>query len=221
MVELRVNCRWKKEDNNISVLEYKGKTQHGIAIHFDSLWRKRDSLFFVNGKEDGQCLFWDTLGNIVGRKSYRKGKYVGVMEFYWEPGRPSVLKHYNAQGKEEGPWKQWWRNGNPRVDFIAKNGRIISGTEYYPNGSPRVRFETKYSPKLEPLFKRKRINAEAWAPNGKSTGRIIEGNGEWTHFSEVPDSVTGRYGVFREVYKDSRMILGEELDSAEIAQWLK
>ena len=222
-VEFRVNCRGKQGYNIISALEYKGDVQHGIEMHYDSLWRKRDSSFFVNGKEEGQCLFWDTLGNIVARRTYRKGKYFGLYESYWAPGKLSMIKHYNSQGKEDGPWKEWWKNGKIKGErsFVAKNGRIISGSSYYPDGSPRIRYENKYSPKVEPLFKKKRISAEAWTPKGKSTGRVVNGNGEVTHFSEVPDSTTGRYHVFREVYKDSLMIKGEELDSSGIAQWLK
>lgn len=190
-------------------------------MHYDSLWRKHDSSFFVNGKEDGLCLYWDTLGNVIGKESYRKGKYVGVMEFFWEPGRPSILKHFNSQGKEDGPWKQWWKNGNPKLDVIAKNGDILSGTEFYPDGKPRLQFEVRPLPMSESIFKRKHVRGEAWSPKGKSTGKIIDGNGEWTHFSPVPDSVKGQYHVFHEVYKDSIMVKGEKLDSSEIAEWLK
>src|SRR5690606_1696856 len=99
-VEFRVNCRGRQEYNIVSALEYKGKIQHGVQLHYDSLWRKQDSCFMLSGKKEGEALFWDSLGNVIGRESYRKGKYIGFMEFYWEPGRPSLIKHYNAQGKE-------------------------------------------------------------------------------------------------------------------------
>lgn len=220
-VEFRVNCRGKQEYNIISTLEYKGDVQHGIEMHYDSLWRKRDSSFFVNGKEDGQCLFWDTLGNIAARRTYRDGKYVGLYESFWAPGKLSIIKHYNAQGKEDGPWKEWWRNGNPKLDVHAKNGSIASGTEYYADGKPRLRFDSKPLAPSESLFERKTINGEAWTPNGKSTGRIVGGNGEWTVFSAEPDSARSRYDVYREVFKDSLMIHVHKLDSSEIARWLE
>ena len=162
-VELRVLCDLK-EDNILSVIEYKGNVQHGIQVDYDSLWRKRDSSFFVNGKEEGLCLFWDTLGNIKARRTYRKGKYIGLYESYWAPGQPSIIKHYNAQGKEDGPWKEWWKNGNPKLDVIAKSGSITSGTEYYPDGKPRLRFLSLPLAKSESLFKRKNIEGEAWTP---------------------------------------------------------
>jgi antitoxin component YwqK of YwqJK toxin-antitoxin module len=220
-IELRVRCDFK-EDNILSILEYKGKVQHGFQIDYDSLWRKRDSLFFKNGKKQGNIIHWDTLGNVIGRATYKNGEFVGTREYYFEPGRPSMIKHYNAEGKEEGTWKEWWMNGNPKADLIAKNGQIVSGTEFYPNGNPRLRFEVIPLPRSESVFKRKHVRGEAWTPTGKSTGRIVNGNGEWTLFSAVPDdSVSKRYlHVFREVYKDSLMVKGEKLDSAEVAKWL-
>jgi antitoxin component YwqK of YwqJK toxin-antitoxin module len=220
-VELRVKCEYMEEYNSISVLEYKKGTrvQHGIAIHYDSLWRKHDSLFFVNGKENGHCIFWDTLGNVIGRKTYRNGLYIGRQESYWSPGHPSVIKNYNSKGNEDGPWAEWWKNGNKKAEFIAKNGEIVSGTEYYQNGKPRVHFVTKYEPKNKNVFKMKYIQAESWAPNGKPAGQIVNGNGEWILFPDGKASADST--VFREVYKDSLMIKGEKLDSAEVESWLK
>lgn len=215
-VELRVRCDLKS-NNIISVLEYKGKMQHGFQVDFDTLWRKRDSSFFLNGKENGLSLYWDTLGNVVGREIYRNGKYVGKRESYFAPGRPALIKNYNAAGKPEGPWNEWWKNGNKKAEFLAKNGEIISGTEYYQDGKLRARYRTKYEPKNKNVFKIKRIDAEAWAPNGKSTGKIEKGNGEWIVFPDGSD--TADQGVFREVYKDSLLIKGGKLDSAEITKW--
>ena len=220
-VELRVECSYleDKMDNNISVLELKGKIQHGLAIHYDSLWRKRDSSFFVNGKENGRCLYWDTLGNVIGSETYRNGKYVGKRELYFAPGHPSLIKNYNAAGKADGPWQEWWKNGNKKAEYVAKNGHIISETEYYQDGKPRVRLRTKYEPENMNVLKMKHIEAEAWAPNGKSTGKIEKGNGEWIVFPDGKD--TANHSVFHEVYKDSLMIKAEKLDSAEIVKWLK
>jgi hypothetical protein len=219
-VELRVECSFLEDetDNNISVLEFKGDVQHGVSIHYGSLWRKRDSSFFVDGKENGLCLFWDTLGNIVGRKTYKDGHYIGKRESFFAPGRPALIKHYNDQGEEEGPWEEWWKNGNKKAEYIARGGRIVSGKEYYQSGKPRAFYETKYEPKNMNVLKKKFIHAQAWAPNGKSTGRIVGGKGEWILFPDGKD--TTDHAVFREVYKDSVMVEGKELDSAAKAKWL-
>ncbi len=96
---------------------------------------------------------------------------------------------------------------------------IFFEVPYYPDGKPRVKYRTKYEPNNKNVFKKKRIEAEAWAPNGKSTGKIENGNGEWITF---PDGVDPKdKSVFHEVYKDSIMIKGEKLDSVQIAKWLK
>lgn len=220
-VELRVDCESKTDYNRITVVEYKLGEQHGFQIDYDSLWRKRDSSFFVNGKEEGLCLYWDTLGNIVGSENYRKGRFVGTREYYFSPGLPSMIKQYNSQGKEDGPWKEWWKNGNKKVDLIAKNGDIVSGTEFYLDGKPRIVFEVKPLRKSESLLNRHYIRGEAWSPTGKHTGKIINGNGEWTVFSAKPDTATGQHNAYREVYKEGIMVVGEKLDSAEMAKWLK
>ncbi len=217
-VEMRVDCGYVS-DNLITVLEYKNKKQHGFQIDYDSLWRKRDSSFFVNGEKNGSTFFWDTAGNVIGRRTFRQGIPVGKDENYWSPGHSSVIKNYNSQGKVDGPWEEWWKNGNKKAEFIAKNGEIVSGTEYYQNGKPRVHYVTKYEPKNKNVFKTKYIQAESWAPNGKQAGQIVNGNGEWILFPSGKDNTDAT--VFRDVYKDSLMVKDEILDSIEVAKWLK
>ena len=218
VIELLVNCYERRESNLVMVIEYKKGTQiqHGFQMDYDSLWRKRDSSFYVNGKEEGQVLFWDTLGNIVGRSTYRHGKYVGKSESYWAPGRPSVIKNYNQAGKEEGPWQEWWKNGNKKAEFIAKKGQLLSGTEYYPNGNPRLRFNAPYQPKAS-LFTLKEGETEAWAPDGRPAGKVVKGKGEILVFPA--DTSKKSYVVHRERYHDSLMVVLEELDSTEVKAW--
>jgi antitoxin component YwqK of YwqJK toxin-antitoxin module len=216
-VELRVDCKLIKGQKWIA--EFQGENLHGTSMGFDSAsGRKLDSCFYINGEKDGSSLMWDSLGNIVNRSTYRNGRYIGKREVYFKPAHPSLIKSYNAKGQEDGLWEEWWKNGNKKAVFLAKNGEIISGTEYYQDGQLRVRYRTKYEPKTRNVFKIKRIDAEAWTPNGKSTGKISNGNGEWVVFPDSKESADNV--VFREVYKDSLMIKGEKLDSAATAQWL-
>lgn len=221
LVERQVDCEYTNMDGLISVLEFKKGTdiQHGTGIHYDTLWRKRDSCFYLNGEKNGTCLIWDTLGNEVGRATYRHGKNVGKREVYFSSNHPALIKNYNTSGQEEGPWFEWWKNGNKKVELIAKNGEIISGSEYYQDGKPRIQYRDKYDPKNRNVLKTKTIEGEAWAPNGKSTGRIEKGNGEWLKFPDGKDPENK--SVFHEIYKDGLMIKVERLDSAQIAQWLK
>lgn len=218
-VELVVNCAGKAKDNSISVLEYKqdDQVQHGFAVHYDGRWRKRDSCMFVNGKENGRCLFWDTLGNVTKMETYRNGAHTGKRETYWAPGRPAVSKTYGADGKEHGPWLEWWENGNRKAEYSARNGRIVSGAEYYRDGKPRLRYVKTFDANPNAAFRIQYREGEAWAPNGKSTGRIVNGAGTWILFPDGRD--TADHAVYRERYQGKSLSARETLDSASAAQW--
>jgi antitoxin component YwqK of YwqJK toxin-antitoxin module len=217
-VEIRVDCELM--EGKVWIAEFKGKTLHGISQTIDrTTGRKVDSCFYRNGNEHGSSLVWDSVGNVVGRSNFRNGKQIGKQEIYFSVGRPAIIKHFNDKGEEEGSWEEWWPNGNKKAEFMAKGGRIVSGTEFYQNGKPRLRYASKYEPKVRSVFKKKRIQAEAWAPDGRPAGKIVNGEGEWLLFPDGRDTTDKT--VFREVYKDSLMIKGEELDSAEAARWFK
>lgn len=214
-VELRVDCTDKNHYNIISVLEYKGKVQHGFQIDYDSLWRKRDSSFYVNGKKDGNLIFWDTAGNVVGHETFKHGVQVGLREAYFSPGHPSLKKNYNSQGNADGVWQEWYKNGNMKGDFIAKNGQIISGTEYYPDGKPRLKYLGKYSKEPKGILGTVYLEGEAWTPEGKSTGKIVNGNGSWVVIAN--DSASAGKKLFRETYKNGTLAKVDSLTASEIS----
>lgn len=173
---------------------------------------------FVNGKENGRCLFWDTLGNVTRMETYRNGAHTGIRETYWAPGRPAVSKTYDADGKENGPWLEWWENGNRKAEYSARNGRIVSGTEYYHDGKPRMRYVKSFDANPHSKFGIQYREGEAWAPNGKSTGRIINGKGSWILFPDGHD--TADHVVYRELYKGRSLVRNETWDSAAAMKWL-
>ncbi len=218
-VQIRVECDYNKY-NNISVAEFKGKKQHGFQIDYDTLWHKKDSTFFVNGKEEGESLSWDTLGNVIYRGHYHKGIAVGKHEAYWSPGNPSLIKNRNMKGEEDGEWKEWWENGNKKVDAVAKNGSIVSATEYFQDGTPRVQYLTKYPRKSTSALEIEYINDEAWAPNGKSTGKITNGSGTLTIFPSGNDPGQSNK-VVRETYLNGRIVDQKVLDSTQVEAFLK
>lgn len=215
-VEMRVDCELIK--GRILVSEFKGNILHGSSQGFDrgSGWR-RDSCFYMNGKETGLSLVWDSLGNVIRRSTTKNGVQVGKMESFFGLGRPAVVKFYNSSGREDGPIQEWWKNGNKKAELVAKNGQIVSGTEYYPDGKPRIAYVTKYQPKRG-VFGTKYIQLESWAPDGRPSGKIVAGNGEYLIWPAEPSSP---FFLHREIYKDSLMIQVDELDSAKVELWLK
>lgn len=217
-VELEIDCG-SRRNNIFSRAEYKTGKQHGFQIGYDTLWRKKDSSFFVNGKKEGNVLFWDTLGNVISRSTYRLGVQFGKDENYWSPGHPSVIMYYNAKGEENGPCDKWWPNGTKRSEGKYKDGQLLTLKEYYPNGAARMQFTGKYERKQPATLKDKHVQGETWGPNGKSAGKIVDGNGSWIRFPDGSDSTNTK--VFREVYKDSVLLDIQPLNAAEIEKWQK
>ncbi len=145
-IELRVDCGLSKNFNFVS--EYKGKIRNGMLLSYDKKWRIHDSVFFIDGKKEGQCLIWDTLGNIISRKNYSNGKLNGESESFYSPGHPSLIKNYNDSGQEEGLWQEWWPNGNKKLVAQCHKGLIISDEEYFPNGNLRLRKNRRPAKKI-------------------------------------------------------------------------
>ncbi len=219
-VELRVNCRGLQEYNSISVLEYKDNVQHGNAVHYTGQWQKKDSCFFVNGKENGVCLFWDSLGNIVGKAPYKDGHEIGKNESYYSPGKPSNITNYNDSGKKDGDVQEWWPNGNKKLVGKCKNGQYLHIEEYFPNGQLRIMSDNKYEPDIlrkDPLLN----SAVAYSAKGKPTGKVVNGNGEYFMFDDVPDSTTKKYRVLHVIYKNGFEEHNEEISAKAAAKLQK
>jgi hypothetical protein len=219
-IEIRTEC--EQEGNTFiskSVIEYKNGKQHGIErIYYGNTDRMRSLATYKNGLEEDSVHVWDSLGNLTCLGFYKHGMRIGKWEtWYSGVGNPRESKNYNSKGKEEGPWQEWWANGNRKGDFAAMNGEIVSGTEYYFDGKPRIKYLSKYEPKRESFLNRKYIEAEAWAPDGSMAGKIVNGNGEWLLFPDGEDPKD--QVVFREIYKDSLLIKAGKLDSAVSAKW--
>jgi antitoxin component YwqK of YwqJK toxin-antitoxin module len=212
----KVDCN--RGDGFFTVGEFKGKIRHGHKMRFHKKegW-KRDSSFYQNNLQEGLPIGWDSAGNVRYRYQYKKGEQVGRQENFWGPGKFHSILHFNDSGKEEGAQSEWWENGNKKSETIAKDGQIVSGTEYYPSGKPRVTYVTKYNPKRG-VFTTQYISAASWAPDGRPTGSVVKGNGNYMLWSAEPETPIV---VHQEFYKDSTLITVKELDSAAVEAWFK
>ena len=179
---------------------------------------KLESQYSVKKEEQVDSFFrWDSSGNLTARGFYRNGKPSGKQEAWFGVDRPKDVRYYDSNGFEDGPTFQWWPNGNKKLEGVKKQSNLTTATEFYPNGRPRVKYQIKHEPNRKLIFKSKYISAESWAPNGKSCGKIQNGNGEWILFPSGADS-TDRT-TFREVYRDSLAIKIEKVDSATVSRW--
>lgn len=222
VVQQRVDCSDFERFGFTTVTEYQGDSLHGASVRYDRKWRKVDSTFYLNNREHGTSLCWDSLGNIRCKEHHRHGVMFGLRESYFSPGKPAMMKTYNDSGVAHGYEKVWWRNGNLKHEYQIDRGTALQAKEYFPNGKLRSRHRRPYQVAGSVgVFKRKLIEAETWAPNGRSTGKVKDGNGRLLRFSAEPDSLTGRYTVWDETYTDSLISKGGKLDSAAVAELMK
>lgn len=211
-VELRVRCEFI-EDNIIGVLEYKDNIQHGISVHYDSLWRIKDSSFYIHGKKNGDLVFFDSLARDRGRVHYKNGIRVGKEEFFYSPSQPDHVKHYDKEGKEHGPWLEWWPNGNKRKEMELWHGQLRNSLEFFPNGKPRLKYSVHFK-KISPiLYDRKVSDMETWAPDGRPAGMVQKGAGEVLLFQLDEDKLIPE--VIRETYRDSLVKGVDVLDTLQ------
>lgn len=214
-IELRVDCKYIR-DNIIFVTEYKGSVQHGISLTYDSLWRLKDSTFFVDGKEHGISLVWDTVGNILGRTNKNMGKAVGKQETFHSAGKTKLIKYYDKNGKEHGPWLEWWPNGNKRKELELSHGQLRNSIEFFPNGKPRLKYSVHFK-KISPILYDRKVSAmETWTPDGRPAGKVEKGNGEVLLFQLDGDKLIPE--VIHETYRDSLVKGADVLDSLK-AYW--
>jgi antitoxin component YwqK of YwqJK toxin-antitoxin module len=221
-VEIRTDCILDRGEITEKILtEFSKGLRDGKEEVFFASGKLRQITHYRKGVKADSFYSWDSLGNVLTRGCYKKGKEFGYWERFFSPGHPRLLITYNDSGNEEGPSQLWWPNGNKKGEYVYKNGQHIIRTEYYPNGKPRIHDEKPYQAGDPTVFKLKLSNGETWAPNGKSCGKIVDGNGELILWSEGPDSATGKYIAVKDIYKDSTLVKMAPLDSATIEKWLK
>lgn len=192
---------------------------NGVSWGYWPNGRPESKYILKNDDQVDSFFRWDSLGYLVARGFYKDGKPFGKQETWFGADKPKDVRNFISKGIEEGPTFKWWPNGNKRLEGIKKNDDLVSATEFYFDGRPRVKYLTKFEPEVKSVFKTKYINAEAWAPNGNPCGKIQDGNGEWLLFPNGSDSTDQT--TFREVYKDSLAIKIEKVDSATVAKWRK
>lgn len=212
----KVSCN--PGDTYLAVEEFKSNKLHGHSMRFHKVggWKK-DSTFYLNGVQSGTRLSWDSSGLVIRINKYRNGRLFGKQEGFSGPGKPKFVFNYDSTGEKDGPQSEWWENGNKKSETMDKKGQVISGTEYYPNGKPRVTYVTVYNPKRG-VFGTRYVSASSWAPNGRPTGSVVKGNGDFMLWEAEPEEP---FVVHQEFYKDSNLVTVKTLDSAQVEGWFK
>ena len=78
-----------------------------------------------NNELEGPLKYFDQNGNILIICNYSKGKRVGKC-FEFEEGKKWKECTYNENGVTEGPYMEWWKNGQTRISAVAcKHGNFV------------------------------------------------------------------------------------------------
>lgn len=80
--------------------------------------KPKELITFSDNVLDGQCIAWDSLGNITAIGNYKLGLKHGEWKIWYDNGRLAYSFHYK-NGQKIGVWKSW-----------NKNGVLISKKEY-------------------------------------------------------------------------------------------
>ena len=216
--------------------------ENGVTRCFTKSGRLHDYVVYKNGLVHGPVMLWDSSGELTLRGNELNDNRYGLYERWFtktnatmgyngnelrhlgplpKNRRPRMVYHYNAKGQEDGEIKEWWPNGNLKLEAIAKNGQYIENTDYYPNGNPRVTNKTPYDPTGKRAAMDGILFEKTYNPKGKAISEVKNGNGESILFKAFPDSATGTYDVTKGIIKKGSLVDVKKLTKQEVSQLLE
>ena len=81
----------------------------------------KEEVFFVNGVKEGNRKIWYANGQISKSGVMKDDRWHGQYEEWYSTGEPKVSGHY-FEGKQDGEWKFFDKEGNALPDLFFKNG---------------------------------------------------------------------------------------------------
>ena len=135
-------------------------------------WYPNGQLIYItqykNGKPDDLHRGWDSTGFLSLEKNYDNGKPIGEHKQYYGKDKPKRFTRYNNKGEKHGWEVFWYDNGNVKDSIFFQNDSTFKRKTFYYNGKIAIREKDIYSS----------YDAVSYAPEGKKTGFIENGNGE-------------------------------------------
>lgn len=80
---------------------------------------------FVNNRPSGMFYKYYENGILKEEGKFVDGQYTDSLKRYYDSGQLEYAAFYNAEGKEDGLVKYYYRNGQPQLIYTAKNGERI------------------------------------------------------------------------------------------------
>lgn len=135
--------------------------------------RKKVSLTFKDGKQDGLSEKWHANGKPSEKGIFKSGLKEGEWNIWDQKGAPTFNGNF-LEGKEDGTHSYWWANGQLQKNQNFKNG-ILEGKswETYRNG--QVKFEGEYSDgKKDGIWTYWKENGEEIKTETYSKGELVK-----------------------------------------------
>ncbi len=85
-----------------------------------STYEEKGEFFYINGKREGNCIWWYRNGKLYMQGQYKNDSEEGFWKKFNENG--GWTEGAFSDGKEEGEWKEFWSDGKYRKSRYYKNG---------------------------------------------------------------------------------------------------
>jgi hypothetical protein len=137
-----------------------------------------------------------------------------TVETWHSPGVLASVKTLDSSGREHGAWLEWWPGGAMKMDRTLFHGQVQRQLDFYVTGRPRLLRTFHHGDGKAPEGKPRFPTLQAWAPDGRTTGMVREGNGEVMVFLIDERKGGAVTGVAWETYRDSLRIGAVHLDTS-------
>jgi antitoxin component YwqK of YwqJK toxin-antitoxin module len=115
----------------------------GLAEEFYPDGKLKGTVFWKNGKQEGDAVFYHPDGRKSYATHYRQGKKWGFATVWYANGQKQWEAMYQ-DGLTHGVWREWYRDGKRKFMGMYSKGRLDGrATWWYPNG--RLQQERDYS----------------------------------------------------------------------------
>lgn len=132
-------------------------------------------IYFVNDENElnGRYKRFHENGNISIICNYLNNERIGKCYEFSQNGKKWKECTYNENGVTEGPYLEWWENGNPRINAIAcKYGNYVGDyTSLWDNGNPYISCFYNKDGKKDGIYVEKsrdgNVTVKKWYKDGK------------------------------------------------------
>jgi antitoxin component YwqK of YwqJK toxin-antitoxin module/Tfp pilus assembly protein PilF len=114
-------------------LENKNESLIGDFVEYYDNGKIYQKFSFTNGNIEGPVkLYHNNQKNTVESEGvYVKGKISGEWKYYFKDGKIQKKGAFNSDGKKDGPWVEFSRDGKPLSEETFNDGKLSGPQKYY------------------------------------------------------------------------------------------